>query len=72
MNFIKSQYSDGFFNVNSINGFLPEKLPLEKLPVKYSPLQEILDNMPIKISNGSGYLDEVGNSSSCQVFTKFY
>ena len=34
------------FNVNSINGFLPEKLPLEKLPVKYSPLQEILDNMP--------------------------
>ena len=60
MNFIKSQYSDGFFNVNSINGFLPEKLPLEKLPVKYSPLQEILDNMPIKISNGSGYLDEVG------------
>ena len=60
MNFIKSQYSDGFFNVNSINGFLPEKLPLEKLPVKYRPLQDILDNMPIKINNGSGYLDEAG------------
>ena len=60
MGFIKSQYNDGFFNVNSKNGFLPEFPPLEKLKDPYQKLQEILDNMPVSIGNRSGYLDIPG------------
>ena len=60
MGFIKSQYNDGFFNVNSKNGFLPEFPPIEKLNKPYQKLQEILDNMPVSIGNKSGYLDIPG------------
>ena len=60
MVFIKSEYSDGFFNVNYKNGFLPESVPLEFLPERYQPLQDILDNMPVKINSKSGYLDFPG------------
>ena len=60
MGFIKSEYSDGFFNVNYKNGFLPESVPLEFLPERYQPLQDILDNMPVKINSKSGYLDFPG------------
>ena len=40
-------YTDGFFSVDSINGFLPIKQPLITLPKVYSPLQELLTQMPI-------------------------
>ena len=40
-------YTDGFFSVDSINGFLPIKQPLITLPKAYSPLQELLTQMPI-------------------------
>ena len=43
MAFIKKEYSDGFFNVSKQNGFLPQSIPLEKLPQDYSQLQNILD-----------------------------
>jgi hypothetical protein len=36
MAFIKKTYSDGFFNVSKENGFLPQKIPLERLPQTYS------------------------------------
>lgn len=60
MAFIKKEYSDGFFNVGKNNGFLPKSIPLEKLPQPYSILQDILDKMPVKINNESGYLDQPG------------
>ena len=60
MGFIKKEYSDGFFNVGKKNGFLPQQKPLEILPKRYSKLQEILDNMPVKINDKSGYLDHPG------------
>ena len=60
MAFIKKEYSDGFFNVGKDNGFLPKSIPLEKLPKSYSILQDILDKMPVKINNESGYLDQPG------------
>ena len=60
MGFIKKEYSDGFFNVGKKNGFLPQQKPLETLPKRYSKLQEILDNMPVKINDKSGYLDHPG------------
>ena len=60
MNFIKSEYKDGFFNVSKKNGFLPEQNPLEVLPATYLSLQNILDNMPVKINGKSGYLDIPG------------
>ena len=40
MCFIKTEYSDGFFNVNYKNGFLPEINPLETLPNSVSTLAE--------------------------------
>ncbi len=50
-------YTDGFFSVNSSNGFLPLHEPLQTLPTKYSELQFLLDNMPIcKEDGSSGYL----------------
>ena len=60
MAFIKKTYSDGFFNVSKENGFLPQKIPLERLPQTYSALQNILEKMPVKINNESGYLDKPG------------
>ena len=44
---IKSNYSDGFFDVSATHGFLPIKAPLVKLPAVYNDLQEVLDKMGI-------------------------
>ena len=46
------RYSDNFFEVNHLNGFLPKKSPLSVLPERYSELQELIDEMPIKKANG--------------------
>ena len=46
-------YTDDFFEVNSINGFLPKKSPLLKLPERYDELQRLIDEMPIKKEDGS-------------------
>ena len=54
---MKNKYTDGFFNVGPVNGFLPLNNPLITLPEKYSNLQYILDNMPVELDNGSdGFL----------------
>ena len=45
-------YSDNFFEVNHLNGFLPKKSPLAVLPERYNELQELIDEMPIKKANG--------------------
>ena len=44
---IKKMYSDGFFNVNEKNGFLPIKEPLRFLPDSYKSLQILIDDLPI-------------------------
>lgn len=49
-------YSDGFFEVNSKNGFLPIKNPISKLPERYSELQSLIDDLPIKKNDGSNGL----------------
>ena len=50
------RYSDNFFEVNHLNGFLPKKSPLAFLPDRYSELQVLIDEMPIKKANGQGGL----------------
>ncbi len=45
-------YSDNFFEVNHLNGFLPKKSPLAVLPERYNELQVLIDEMPIKKANG--------------------
>ena len=50
------RYSDNFFEVNHLNGFLPKKSPLAVLPDRYSELQILIDEMPIKKANGQGGL----------------
>ena len=46
------RYSDNFFEVNHLNGFLPKKSPLAVLPERYNGLQVLIDEMPIKKANG--------------------
>ena len=46
------RYSDNFFEVNHLNGFLPKKSPIAVLPERYSELQVLIDEMPIKKANG--------------------
>ena len=54
-------YTDNFFEVNSIHGFLPRKNPLLKLPERYQELQKLIDEMPIKKEDGSdGLLSKKG------------
>ena len=50
------RYSDNFFEVNHLNGFLPKKSPLAVLPERYNELQILIDEMPIKKANGQGGL----------------
>jgi indoleamine 2,3-dioxygenase len=40
-------YTDGFFNVSKVNGFLPIKEPLVKLPETYSKLQHLIDELHV-------------------------
>ena len=40
------QYTDGFFKVDSTNGFLPCQAPLVSLPERYNNLQRLLDDLP--------------------------
>ena len=54
-------YTDNFFEVNSINGFLPKNTPLLKLPERYDDLQKLIYEMPIKKEDGSdGLLSRKG------------
>lgn len=54
---MQQKYTDGFFNVGPVNGFLPEHLPLKVLPDTYVVLQDILDKMPVQLSATEyGYL----------------
>ena len=54
-------YTDDFFEVNSINGFLPKKSPLLKLPERYKEIQKLIDEMPIKKEDGGdGLLSKKG------------
>ena len=50
------RYSDNFFEVNHLNGFLPKESPLAILPERYNELQVLIDEMPIKKANGQGGL----------------
>lgn len=45
-------YTDGFFSVNPTNGFLPINQPLTTLPKAYTPLQELLTQMPTRTDDG--------------------
>lgn len=57
----QNKYTDDFFEVNSLNGFLPKRSPLEKLPDTYKELQVLIDEMPIKKPDGSdGFLSIKG------------
>lgn len=46
------KFTDGFFSIDSVNGFLPLKEPLLTLPHKYNHLQKLIDEMPVKKTNG--------------------
>ena len=55
-------YSDNFFEVNHKNGFLPKDSPLAVLPKKYTELQVLIDEMPIKKADGTqGLLSRRGD-----------
>jgi indoleamine 2,3-dioxygenase len=41
-----ASYQDGFFSIDSTNGFLPVKQPLKKLPYEYKVIQNLIDELP--------------------------
>ena len=45
--------SDGFFSIDSKNGFLPTKEPLRNLPSRYETLQQLIDEMPVLKQDGN-------------------
>ena len=45
--------SDGFFSIDSKNGFLPIKEPLRNLPTRYEILQQLIDEMPVLKQDGN-------------------
>ena len=45
--------SDGFFSIDSKNGFLPIKEPLRNLPTRYETLQQLIDEMPVLKEDGN-------------------
>ncbi len=45
-------YTDGFFSIDSKNGFLPLRDPLNKLPEQYDCVQYIINMLPQLIKNG--------------------
>ena len=45
--------SDGFFSIDSKNGFLPIKEPLRNLPSRYETLQQLIDKMPVLKEDGT-------------------
>ena len=56
------KYSDGFFEINAKNGFLPKKQPLKKLPNRYYFLQNLIDDLPIlKDDKTPGLLSKKGS-----------
>ncbi len=46
-------YTDGFFSIDGSHGFLPIDAPLKVLPYQYSKVQQIIDELPNLIHNGS-------------------
>ncbi len=59
-------YSDGFFNVNAINGFLPQSDPLSKLPALYDDVQYIIDNLPSIIQSKNAIVDAINIQNHLQ------
>lgn len=45
-------YTDNFFSIDEINGFLPIKPPLAELPERYSDVQSIISDLPNLIAQG--------------------
>jgi len=63
-------YNDGFFNVNEINGFLPIKAPLAKLPVRFQELQDIIDKLPEIKETPNLILEIVNNLKQYEIDTE--
>jgi indoleamine 2,3-dioxygenase len=66
-----TKFDDGFFCIDRYHGFLPKVDPLESLPMQFSGLQTLLDNIPlyvnikdmngldVAVNNLPNYLDEI-------------
>ena len=46
MDFKSNKYNDGFFNIDTVRGFLPINDPLKTIPIDFFILQHIIDNIP--------------------------
>mmetsp|Transcript_7319 Transcript_7319/g.8397 ORF Transcript_7319/g.8397 Transcript_7319/m.8397 type:complete len:502 (-) Transcript_7319:104-1609(-) len=50
LQFPENQFDDGFFNIGRKNGFLPKFDPAPCVSSQFSPLQDILEQMPVYLS----------------------
>ena len=54
-------YTDGFFSIDTKNGFLPISEPLKLLPNRYLDIQNIIDNLPALIKQGTLFKNIIEN-----------
>jgi len=52
MSYWDKEYTDGFFNVSKLNGFLPIRAPLRNLPDEYRELQDLINLLHVFQENG--------------------
>ncbi|MGA0018699.1 MAG: hypothetical protein ACO3IL_01765 [Steroidobacteraceae bacterium] len=43
----EDRYDDGVFRIGRKHGFLPQRSPLSHLPAPFTPVQQLLDRMPV-------------------------
>lgn len=48
---MQENYTDGFFNVSPVHGFLPVHAPLAQLPSRYVKAQALIEQLPVLIKD---------------------
>jgi len=55
---MKTEYSDGIFNISPKYGFLPQFEPLDKLPLKYVNVQNLIDKLHTNLLKEEGLIEK--------------
>jgi indoleamine 2,3-dioxygenase len=50
----EDNYDDGVFRVGRQHGFLPRRTPLPRLPMPFTPVQSLLDELPVWLDQEAG------------------
>lgn len=50
----EDRYDDGVFRIGRTHGFLTRRSPLPSLPAPFTPVQDVLDRMPVWLDDATG------------------